>query len=84
MHIFNPKSAENEAPARVQDEICTDAECLNKKDVTEKLTEKKTFSVEFYPKNLDKIEDFGKDIASYFEKRNDIIEEVISNLSFVH
>ena len=70
-------AAENEAAARVQDEICTDVEYLNKKEVTEKVTEKKMCSVEFYPKSLDQIEDFRKDIESYFEKRKDIIEEVI-------
>ena len=61
----------------MQDEICTDAEYLNKKEVTEKFTEKKMCSVEFYLKNLDKIADFIKDIESFFEKRKDIIEEVI-------
>ena len=71
--------AEKDAPTKVQDEICTDAEYLSKVDVTEKVTEKKMCSVDFYPQNLDTIEDFRKDVESYFKKRKDIIEEVIES-----
>jgi hypothetical protein len=68
-----------DAPTKVQDEICTDAEYLKKVDVTEKVTEKKMCTVDFYPQNLDTIEDFRKDVESYFKKRKDIIEEVIES-----
>ena len=71
--------AENDALARVQDEICADSEYLNNKEVTEKVTEKNMCSVEFYPTNWDKIEDFRKDIENYFENGKDIIEEVIDS-----
>ena len=48
---------------KLQDEICTDAEYSRKvqKEVTEKVTEKKMCSVEFYPQNLNKIEEFRKE-----------------------
>ena len=67
------EAAEKDALRIVQDEICPDAEYKVK--VTEKV--KKMCSVEFYPQNLEKIEDFRKDIEDYFKERKDIIEEVM-------
>ena len=61
----------------MQDEICPDAENLNHVKVSEKVTEKKMCSVDFYPKDLEKMENFRKDIEDYFKERKDIIEEVI-------
>jgi hypothetical protein len=72
-------AAEKHPPTKFQDEICTDAEYLKKVDVTEKVTETKTCSVDFYPKNLDTIEDFRKDLESFFKKRKDIIKAVIES-----
>jgi hypothetical protein len=61
----------------LQDEICTDADYFS--EVTEKVPEKKMYSVECYPRNLDKIKEFRKDIESYFKGRNDVIEQVIDS-----
>ena len=61
-------AAGNDAPSIVQDKICTDAEYLNKVVVTEKVTAKKMCSVEFYPKNLEKIEDFKKTLTATLKR----------------
>ena len=71
------EAAEKDAQRIVQDEICPDAEYLNHVKVSEKVTEKKMCSVDFYPKDLEKMENFRKDIEDYFKERKDIIEEVI-------
>jgi hypothetical protein len=75
-----PIAATNsDVTTRLNDEICTDAEYLKEvsREVAEKATEKKMCSVEIYPKDLTKIEEFRKDVENYFNGRKDVIEEVI-------
>ena len=73
--------AKNDDVSKLNDEICTDAYYFKKvsSEVAEKVIEKKMCSVDFYPKDLNKIEEFREDIETYFKGRNDLIEEVIDS-----
>ena len=74
-------AAKNDAGTKLKDEICTDADYFKKvsSEVAEKVTDKKMCSVEFYPKDLNKIEELREDIETYFKGRKDVIEEVIDS-----
>ena len=74
-------AAKNDNVTKLNDEICTDAYYFKKvsSEVAEKVIEKKMCSVDFYPKDLNKIEEFREDIETYFKGRKDVIEEVIDS-----
>ena len=75
------EAAKNDDVIDLNDEICTDADYFKKVsiEVAEKVTEKKMCSVDFYPKDLNKIEEFRESIETYFKGRKDVIEEVIES-----
>ena len=74
-------AAKNDNVTKHNDEICTDAYYFKKvsSEVAEKVIDKKMCSVDFYPIDLNKIEEFREDIETYFKGRNDVIEEVIDS-----